>query len=405
MTATSDSLAIRPLAPGQSIHATIRVPGSKSVTNRALLIAALAEGDSTLENALVSDDSIHMVNSLRRLGFAIEQTNHDPATATFVVLGESGRIPSNKANLFVGNSGTTARFLTAAIGLGKGVYHIDGVARMRERPISPLIDALQPLFPTDPAGIGIESDDGKFPLTINAAGLYGGLTWLNASASSQFLSALLMVAPYAATPVQIELTGPLVSEPYIETTIRMMDQFGVVVTRPEPRVFHLPTGRYHGQRYAVEPDASNATYFFAAAAVTGGFVTVPYLTRGSLQGDLHFLDVLTRMGCALLRGPYTAPQSKLIRTTGWRWLLRSPVCVYQALSLPIRPAPIRPSRTFLNDSPGCIQRIRKVASLDRAAVRSTNRHIDDDRFDYRRANPIGRTDWLADHPFAVTIDA
>jgi 3-phosphoshikimate 1-carboxyvinyltransferase len=284
------------LAPGQPIRATIRVPGSKSVTNRALLIAALADGNSTLENALVSEDSTHMVTSLRRLGFAVERTDHDPATATFDIIGESGHIPTAEADLFVGNSGTTARFLTAAIGLGKGVYHIDGVPRMRERPISPLLDALQPLLPAD---AHIDSDDGKFPLTIYADGLQGGLTRLDASASSQFLSALLLVAPYADAPVQIELSGALVSEPYIETTIRMMAQFGIVVDRPSQRLFRLPNSHYQGQRYAVEPDASNATYFFAAAAVSGGIVTVPYLTRDSLQGDLHFLDVLAQMGCTV----------------------------------------------------------------------------------------------------------
>ena len=296
MTAVSDNFAVRPLDPGQPIHATISIPGSKSITNRALLIAALADGDSTLENALVSDDSTHMVNSLQRLGFEIKRTTRDPATATFVVRGQSGRIPADEAELFVGNSGTTARFLTAAIGLGKGKYRIDGVARMRERPITPLLDALQPLLPTD---AWIDTDGGKFPLTFYAAKLHGGHTMLDASASSQFLSALLMVGPYASAPLDIELIGTLVSEPYIDTTIRMMEQFGIVVDRPEPQKYHLPNSHYCGQLYVVEPDASNASYFFAAAAVTGGIVTVPYLTQKSLQGDIHFLDVLSQMGCTV----------------------------------------------------------------------------------------------------------
>ncbi|MHB8627109.1 MAG: 3-phosphoshikimate 1-carboxyvinyltransferase [Aggregatilineales bacterium] len=286
-----DSREIQPI--DKPVQATICVPGSKSITNRALLLAALAEGNSTIENALVSEDSQHFVECLRQLGFAVQQIDHDPATATFIVHGRGGHIPAREADLFVGNSGTTARFLTAAVCLGIGTYRIDGIPRMRERPIAPLVEALRQL------GVQIDTDGERFPLTIHAAGLRGGTATLDAGDSSQFLSALLMASPCAELPVTIERTGALVSEPYIDTTLRMMTQFGLNVAREGERCFHVPVGRYRAQTYTVEPDASNASYFFAAAAVTAGVVTVPYLTRDSLQGDVHFLDVLERMGCVV----------------------------------------------------------------------------------------------------------
>jgi len=288
-----DPFPIQPI--DRPIDVTIYVPGSKSITNRALILAALADGQTILENALVSDDSRYCAEGLRQLGFSVSAESIDEATARFMIDGQRGRIPATEADLFVGNSGTTARFLTAMVCLGKGTYRLDGVARMRERPIAPLIDALREL------GAHIEATGiaAHFPLTIHADELSGGLTHLDASASSQYLSALLMAAPYAHAPIKIELTGTPVSEPYIATTIRMMAQFGVVVSTAGDRQFTVPAGVYRGRRYIVEPDASNASYFFAAAAVTGGKVRVPHLMRDSLQGDIRFLDVLAAMGCTV----------------------------------------------------------------------------------------------------------
>jgi 3-phosphoshikimate 1-carboxyvinyltransferase len=283
----ADSFPIQPIeAPP---HATIRVPGSKSITNRALLLAALGGGVSTLSNALFSEDSHWFVDCLRRLGFTVEES---PETLT--VHGLGGAIPANHADLFVGNAGTAARFLTAAVCLGKGEYHFDGVPRMRERPIAALLGALQQL------GAEISAANGHFPLTVHAKGLIGGLTRLDASESSQYVSALLLVAPYAQSDVTLELDGTVVSLPYIETTLRMMAQFGVTVEHEGYRRFHLKAGsHYQARNYPIEPDASNASYFFAAAALTGGTVQVPYLSRDSLQGDIHFLDVLEGMGCTV----------------------------------------------------------------------------------------------------------
>ncbi len=273
-------------------HATIRVPGSKSITNRALLLAALADGVSTLTNPLFSEDSRYFVDCLRRLGFTI----HESADS-LTVHGLGGHIPSTRADLFVGNAGTTARFLTAAVCVGSGEYQFDGVPRMRERPIAPLLAALRRL------GADITADNGHFPLTVHARGLKGGVTTLDASESSQYVSALLLIAPYAQSDVTIELEGTIVSMPYIETTLRMMAQFGVTVEHEEYRRFHIKAGvHYRPVSYPIEPDASNASYFFAAAALTGGTVTVPFLTRDSLQGDIHFLDVLEWMGCTVQYG-------------------------------------------------------------------------------------------------------
>ncbi len=283
----TESIEIHPIpAPPDAI---IRVPGSKSITNRALLLAALADGVSTFQNGLFSEDSQCFVECLRRLGFTVEA---DPDAATFAVHGLGGHIPATSADLFVGNAGTAARFLTAAVCIGEGEYHFDGVPRMRERPIAALLAALRRL------GTEVSADSGHFPLTVHAHGLEGGLTSLDASESSQYLSALLLIAPYARKDVTIGIEGALVSQPYIETTIQMMSQFGVSVERDGYKRFKVRAGqRYTARQYAIEPDASNASYFFAAAAVTGGKVTVPYLGRDSLQGDIHFLDVLEKMGC------------------------------------------------------------------------------------------------------------
>ncbi len=294
MSQLPECLEIRPLQ--HPIDAVIEVPGSKSITNRALVLAALAEGESTLENALFSEDSHWCSQALQRLGISVEAERE---MARFVVKGAGGRLPNPRADLFVGNSGTTARFLVAVAALGEGVYRFDGVPRMRQRPIRPLLAALQMLG----ARFSFEAAPNAFPLTVHAMGLNGGTALLEATDSSQYVSALLQAAPYARADVTISLTGEVVSEPYIEMTVRMMAQFGVQVERRDLRTYHVRAGgRYRAQRYAIEPDASNATYFFAAAALIGGRVRVPHLSAASLQGDAHFVDILEQMGCQVERG-------------------------------------------------------------------------------------------------------
>ena len=283
----SKSIEIQPTGP---LHATIRPPGSKSLTNRALICAALAEGTSTLAGALDSEDTQVMVESLRRLGI---QVNVDTAARQMVVHGAAGSIPAQSADLFIGNSGTSVRFLTALATLGRGEYRLDGVPRMRERPIAPLADALNQL------GADVQcAADGCPPVTVRADGLSGGEATIRGDLSSQFLSALLMVAPYAAAGVQLEIDGPLVSKPYVKMTLDVMRAFGVDVPEGQLDRFDIsPNQSYRATHYAIEPDASAASYFFAAAAIAGGEVTVEGLSRDSLQGDVAFCDCLRRMGC------------------------------------------------------------------------------------------------------------
>ena len=288
-----ETIEIRPTGP---VQATIRPPGSKSITNRALVCAAMAEGESILSGALDSEDTQVMIAALRRLGVAIE---HDPTTATLRVVGCGGRIPVDEAELQVANSGTTARFLTAMLALGHGVYRLDGTPRMRERPIQDLLDALRQLG----ADAVSEQGNGCPPVVVRGRGLRGGRATIAGDISSQFLSALLMAAPHAKADVEIQIEGDLVSRPYIDMTQAVMASFGVSIRAEEDRQFRIAAGQqYQACRYAIEPDASAASYFFAAAAITQGEVTVQGLSRDSLQGDMAFCACLERMGCEVRYG-------------------------------------------------------------------------------------------------------
>ena len=258
------------------------------------MLAALADGRSRITNALFSDDTVVMVEALRRLGFDIEV---DPATRAMVVHGRNGTLPAAGADLFAGGAGTVARFLTAMVALGRGRYRIDGDARMRERPIQDLVDALAAL------GSSAAAESGAPPVVVDAAGLRGGRAVVSGNVSSQFLSALLMAAPYAAGDVELVVDGRLVGAAYVEMTVAVMEAFGVGVERDGLRRFLVRAGqRYRARAYTVEPDASSAAYFFAAAALTGGRVGVAGLTHRSLQGDIRFVDLLEGMGCRIERG-------------------------------------------------------------------------------------------------------
>lgn len=281
---------VRPIAPLTTApDATIAIPGSKSLTNRALLLAALADGTSLVTNVLFSDDTLVMVESLRRLGFSVDV---DERALTIGVAGGGGNIPAGSADLFVEAAGTAMRFLTAMVSLGSGRFRLDGIQRMRERPIQDLIDALAML------GVSVSAARGRPPVIVHAHGLRGGRAVVRGEVSSQFLSALLMTAPYAASDVELMVEGRLVGAPYVEMTLSVMAAFGVEVDRDGLRRFRIRAGqRYRPREYAVEPDASSAAYFFAAAAITGGRLEVPGLSAHSLQGDARFVDVLEGMGC------------------------------------------------------------------------------------------------------------
>ncbi|MFL5241936.1 MAG: 3-phosphoshikimate 1-carboxyvinyltransferase [Gemmataceae bacterium] len=294
-----EAIEIKPLS--RPPNATVRVPGSKSITNRALVMAALFGKDRPcfLENCLKSEDTEVMVSSLQALGFQID-VNWSLGTASVAGRSDGNRIPVDKAELFVGNSGTTMRFLSAMVCLGHGRYRLDGIPRMRERPIGDLLAALQQL------GVNAisERNDGCPPVVVQTDGLPGGKLTIRGKVSSQFLSGLLLAAPYARDDVGIEIQGPMVSRPYVEMTLGMMDDWGLPVIRNAAKSSFRVSGRQRpvgGMRYWVEPDATAASYFFAAAALAPGQIAVSRLNRKSLQGDVVFVDVLEKMGCQVDR--------------------------------------------------------------------------------------------------------
>ena len=273
------------------LDATIEVPGSKSYTNRALLVAAMARGVSTLTGALFSDDTHYMSASLRKLGVKIDA---DEKQARFDVHGNGGEIPVSEADLYIGNSGTTSRSLTAYVSLGHGKFVIDGDEPMRySRPIADLLDALRQIG----GSARTQFENGHLPVIVEANGLTGGKTQLDISKSSQFLTALLLIAPYAKNGMEIEVLGNR-TMPYIDITRSVMAAFGVQVVSEDYKFFRIEGGQqYQPRTYNIEPDASNASYFFAAAALTGGRVTVQHLNLDSAQGDLQFVYILEQMGC------------------------------------------------------------------------------------------------------------
>ena len=296
----SDVLSILPLSRPPAT--TIAVPGSKSITNRALVLAALAtpgptQNASIIKNALRCDDTEVMIACLSQLGITIQADWRTNSLTVPCVPRSEWRAP---AELYCGNSGTTLRFLTAMLALGRGAYRLDGDPRMRERPVQDLLDAL--------AELGVEAQwevqRGYPPVVVNAHGLSGGKVRVRGDVSSQFLSGLLMASPLASAAVEISLVGKLVSWPYVAMTLDMMKQWGVTVDEGAPADSDNPIDwriepqPYRAETYVVEPDASAASYFWSAAAITGGEVTVPGLTlHGCLQGDVAFADVLRRMGC------------------------------------------------------------------------------------------------------------
>ena len=273
------------------VNATIEVPGSKSYTNRALLVAAMARGASTVTGALFSDDTHYMSSSLRKLGVEVDA---DEKRATFDVRGNGGNIPVSSAQLYIGNSGTTSRSLVAYVSLGHGKFVIDGDEPMRHgRPISDLLDALTQIE----VSARTQFDNGHLPVIVEADGLKGGKTRLDVSKSSQFLTALLLIAPCAKNGMEIEVVGNR-EMPYIDITLAVMEAFGVQVINEGYKYFRIEGGQQYQPRvYHIEPDASNASYFFAAAALTGGRVTVQHLHLDSIQGDVRFVQILEQMGC------------------------------------------------------------------------------------------------------------
>jgi 3-phosphoshikimate 1-carboxyvinyltransferase len=274
------------------VRGSVRPPGSKSITNRAFVCAALARGPSVLSGVLDSQDTRVMAAGLAALGIPVAA---DWEAGTVRVAGAGGAIPAATATIDCAASGTTMRFLSAVCSLGNGVYRLDGTPRMRQRPIDDLLEPLR--------GLGIEavaeSPGGCPPVVIRSRGLPGGRIAVRGTTSSQFASGLALAAPCAASETTIEFTGRLVSLPYLEMTRRVLEAFGGRCQPTAPHTWVIPATGYTGRDYAIEPDASAASYFLAAAAITGGCVRVEGLSRASMQGDVAFADALARMGCGV----------------------------------------------------------------------------------------------------------
>ncbi len=281
---------IKEITPiSRSVNTRISVPGSKSITNRALVCAALAKGESIIRNASDSTDTAMMANGLNQLGVLVRKQGD-----TLVVDGTGGKLFAPKFPIPVGNAGTTLRFMLSLGALAAGRTVFEGSDRMAERPIADLIDALRQL------GVHASATSIIPRFTVEGASFVGGSVKLKADKSSQFLSSLLMVSPYAQLDVTITVESQLSSQSYVEMTIEVMNAFGVEVRHVSGDSFSVAAKRgYHPAEFAVEPDASGASYFFAAAAVLGGEVLIDGMRLKSLQGDAKFVSVLERMGCSV----------------------------------------------------------------------------------------------------------
>lgn len=277
------------------VEATLTLPGSKSYTHRALIAAALAPGESILANALKAEDTELTAQALAGLGADLDWQGH-----TVRVLGTGGHLKPVADPIFLGNSGTSMRFLTAVVALGSGTYRLTGTPRLCERPMGELLEALNNL------GVQATSEQGNGcpPVTVTGGSFTGGITRLSGAVSSQFLSALLLIGPLAPKGVEIEISGELVSRPYVDVTLSVLTAFGITFSREAYRRFIIPGGQsYRNHQYDIEADASSASYFWAAAALTGGRMTIANLDLESIQGDIDFLSVLARMGCHLISSP------------------------------------------------------------------------------------------------------
>ncbi|MFM2002417.1 MAG: 3-phosphoshikimate 1-carboxyvinyltransferase [Planctomycetota bacterium] len=297
--------------PGGPVSGTIRPPGSKSLTNRALLCAAFAPGRSRLSGALRSDDTEVMIKALKKIGLRVEESEGGRTIEiTGIDRGSVAPQSESEVELFIGNSGTTIRFLTAALSALGGRFRLSGVPRMHQRPIGDLIDALRPICDGE---VFSESPGGCPPVRIDTQGWRGDIIKVAGNVSSQFLSGLMMASPIAGKRIRIEVLGELVSRPYVEMTAAIMRDFGVTCRWTDPKEqgqslsaaspkFEIDSGDgYISRDYEIEPDASAASYFWAAAAITGGEVTVMGLSDQALQGDVRFVDCLELMGCQVRR--------------------------------------------------------------------------------------------------------
>jgi 3-phosphoshikimate 1-carboxyvinyltransferase len=289
-------VAFLDLAPARGARGTVNLPGSKSISNRSLLLAALAQGVTELRDVLVSDDTERMRDALKTLGVGMEHIGGND----WRVAGTGGAFPVKEADLFLGNAGTVFRPLTAALALMGGHYRLSGVARMHERPIGDLVEALRRMG----AEIRYLGNEGFPPLEIRPARIEPGAVRVRGDVSSQFLTGLLLALPLTGAAVTLEVDGELISKPYVDLTLRTLGRFGIRVEREGWKRFTIPGAQRYtspGTLY-VEGDASSASYFLAAGAVGGGPVRVEGVGRDSIQGDVGFADALAQMGARVDTG-------------------------------------------------------------------------------------------------------
>ena len=281
------------IKPAEKVQATVTVPGSKSYTNRALVIAALTDGECRLEKPLVSDDTKYMIRALKAFGVPVKEE-----AEAFLISGKGGNLSTPGEDIFIGNAGTTMRFLTTFSALAPGKVRLDGDERMRERPLADLLDCLTQM------GVKAVSinNNGCPPLDIFGGEIPGGEIKLAGDKSSQYLTSILLSAPYFKSDTCVNIQGELTSKSYADITLDIMKTFGVHVENESYQRFKVKAGdRYKAQTYQVESDWSSASYFLAAAAVTGGEVTLNHINPQSVQGDAQFTTVLEKMGCRIDR--------------------------------------------------------------------------------------------------------
>jgi len=280
---------VRAIHPISKLNAEVHIPPSKSYTNRALIAAALADGPSKILNPSQSEDSQYLIDALPEFGIQLKRHKE------FIeISGSGGILQAPSKEIFVGNAGTAMRFLSGFAAIAPGTTEINGDAQMQQRPMNDLLAALKT------AGIKCTSTNGNPPVKIHGGNFVGGTIELDASTSSQYLSALLLAAPYAKRPTSIRVKGKTSSLPYIDMTLHVMRSFGAIFDDVDMKLFRIDHNQHYiGHDFTIEGDASAATYFAAAAAITGGKISIPHLSRESLQGDVKFFDILSDMGCSV----------------------------------------------------------------------------------------------------------
>lgn len=285
------------IQPVRTINSEVYMPGSKSITNRALIIGALSDGETCFKNALFSDDTKYMQKALKDVGIHVHSNE---LTNEIRITGTNGQFNTPSNEIFVGNAGTAMRFLTTFFTLGNGKFILTGDDRMQERPIRDLVDGLKNLS----VKINYLKNEGCPPLEIHANGLKGGKTTMKGEVSSQYFSSLLLSGCYAENDIEIKVDGDLVSKPYIDITSKLMSDFGVGFVNMDYQQFKIPAKQIyrHQKTYFIEGDASNASYFFGAAAVTGGKIRVYNVSKDTIQGDIQFVELLKQMGCQVEYG-------------------------------------------------------------------------------------------------------